>query len=88
MSKAARSNLANGKLKERVADLADKRTLEQRLAEIVNELDKAQQAVAAAYAQMALDMVQDQLSPASRIKRYTRSATGQMQNKSGCPRGV
>lgn len=57
MSKAARSTLASGALKTRVAELTPKHTLEARLLEIIADLDAAQQAVAAAYAQMALDLI-------------------------------
>lgn len=57
MSKVARPTLVSGERKERVAEVATLQTLEKRLMEIISDLDAAHQSVAAAYTQMALDMV-------------------------------
>ena len=65
MSKAPRSNVASGKREERVAELAPKQCLKTRLKEIITELDGAQRGLAAAYAQMALDMMDSQPAPKS-----------------------
>lgn len=59
MPKSARLLPAGESDRSRVAELSAVKSLQVRLDQIISELDKAKQPLAAAYAQMARDVLRD-----------------------------